>query len=235
MEEEEGEVLSRGWRRCSGEGDRCTVPGHTAMPESAFREHWPPALRLRSLCGTEGGGGREGEGEGEGETVASERWVGVGKREEHRIVSGERSPLARPSIPAAAGCSAAGRSDVPNEYQQAQPPPPPAPLRPPPSSLSVAVVAHGVARSGKGSEFYFRGRGARADTNDCSDSVLPGRCTAAAGSCFSKARLWPIEVAREEDAAASFRAETPRARSSSLRPIRRPPPPIVQGDAVSIK
>jgi len=132
MEEEEGEVLSRGWRRCSGEGDRCTVPGHTAMPESAFREHWPPALRLRSLCGTEGGGGREGEGEGEGETVASERWVGVGKREEHRIVSGERSPLARPSIPAAAGCSAAGRSDVPNEYQQAQPPPPPAPLRPRP-------------------------------------------------------------------------------------------------------
>lgn len=23
-------------------------PGHTAVPESAFREHWPPALRLRS-------------------------------------------------------------------------------------------------------------------------------------------------------------------------------------------
>lgn len=57
-----GEVLSRGWRRCSGEGDRCTVPGHTAMPESAFREHWPPALRLRSLCGIEKGGvQREGE------------------------------------------------------------------------------------------------------------------------------------------------------------------------------
>lgn len=39
---------------------------------------------------------------------------------------------------------------------------------------------------GGGDEFYFRGRGARADTNDCSDSVFPARRTA---SCFSEPGL----------------------------------------------
>lgn len=59
-------VEERRWW-CSGEGDRCTVPGHTAMPESAFREHWPPALRLRSLCRIEKGGGEEERGSAGGD------------------------------------------------------------------------------------------------------------------------------------------------------------------------
>lgn len=43
IEEEKEEVVVQRRRRSMHR------PGHTAMPESAFREHWPPALRLRSL------------------------------------------------------------------------------------------------------------------------------------------------------------------------------------------
>lgn len=77
-----------GKRRCSGEGDRCTVPGHTAMPESAFREHWPPALRLRSLCGIE---------------RRAEEGGGLGAERGRNIESFPAAP-ARASTPAA-GCS----------------------------------------------------------------------------------------------------------------------------------
>lgn len=173
-----GEVLSRGWKRCSGEGDRCTVPGHTAMPESAFREHWPPALRLRSLCGIEKGG------------VRRRGWVALGAG----VKEGGTSNRFRRTQPPRARHEytvrrSAGRSDVPNEYQQAQPPPPP--LSPLPALLRLSIplflslLFSTVCPWGE-NEFYFRGRGARADTNDCSDSVFPARRTA---SCFSEPGL----------------------------------------------
>lgn len=74
------------------------------MPESAFREHWPPALRLRSLCGIEKGVAR----------AAGMKEGGTSNRFRRT-----QPPRARLYWRAAA----AGRSDVPNEYQQAQPPP----------------------------------------------------------------------------------------------------------------
>ena len=152
--------------------------------------------------------------------VGGWRCTGHGwKREEHRIVSGERSPRARGatySPPYTDGAArrgglqrASGRSDVPNEYQQESAASSfysrflslslSLSLSPPPLFLSLSYM--------RGNEFYFRGRGARADTNDCSDSVFPARRTA---SCCSEPRLWPIEVARgEEDAVVeNFLVET---------------------------
>lgn len=132
------------------------------------------------------------------------RCAGQGrKREEHRIVSGERSPRARGEYTGGGLQRASGRSDVPNEYQQAQPPPPaatPSSPRPRPVlSLSRAFVGKRI--------LFPRAWRARGHELDCSDSVFPARRTA---SCCSEPRLWPIEVARGEDAVVeNFPAETP--------------------------
>jgi len=120
-----------------------------------------------------------------------------------------RIPTARRGV---AGCNA-HRVEVTyqmNINKRAQPPP-----STPDFSLSLSLSLSLSSSSSLsfslvyawGNEFYFRGRGARADTNDCSDSVFPARRTA---SCCSEPRLWPIEVARgEEDAVVeNFLVET---------------------------